>query len=674
MDNQDFDKNMDLESAKKLIDAVKKQFEIENQKMYDYRQEIYQEKDFKPRKFYAYNGPNFYLDRQALVFNLFIAPQGDSVEFYKAEIVKHLPKLQEIETPYVVYLFAEVIMQVLKMDIDLYVSKYAISSDGDEYVIAVEYLDEEIAEEAVFLVSDWFRAITNNIKFDFEKEFLKLQQDFDKTLYGGPTLYALIEAGVKLNIPVCYLYEENQFMWGYGKKQLRGRSTTFQTDSIKDTEFTMYKDMVADFLEMCGFPTPKGKNCFDEEDIVQEALALGFPVVVKPVAGHKGQGVTTGIESESEVRIAFKKIVAAAKEEGVNFDGALVQTQIYGTDHRLISVDGKFVAALERVPAYVVGDGKSTIEQLIEVENAKIIRLDNARSPLCKIQIDENLIDYLRLQNMTLNSVPEQDQHITLRRVANISAGGVSINVTEKIHPLNIKLVEDIAGYLDVKALGIDVLAEDISKPWTEGNFGIIEINAGPGVFMHLAPAYGGSVDVPKFIITSHFKNGDDGRIPIIATNTLCPELAQLLFNAYRQINKQLFVGALTNEGVFFNGAFFHKNPNHDQNVKLILRHPKLDVAIFKHNKDDIYDYGLFHSGLDIVILDNADYAEEVTLKDQMTQESLLLEIIENEIKLMKNGEILHATTCENEEDKNLQIVELLKPYLEAFIEMHRVG
>src|ERR1035437_4691107 len=101
----------------------------------------------------------------------------------------------------------------------------------------------------------------------------------------------MVVAGIKLNIPVFYLFEENEFQWGYGKKQLRGRSTTFHTDGIKDTEFTMFKDMVADFLMLCGFPTPIGKNCYDEEEIVKEALKLGFPVVVKPVAGHKGQGV-----------------------------------------------------------------------------------------------------------------------------------------------------------------------------------------------------------------------------------------------------------------------------------------------------------------------------------------------------------------------------------------------
>ncbi|MDD3877062.1 MAG: acetate--CoA ligase family protein [Bacteroidales bacterium] len=671
MENMDRDNSLD--AAKKIIEAVRKQFEIENQKIYNYRTEIFKEKDFKPRKFYTYNGPSFYLDRQAVVFNLFIAPEGDTVEYFKDEVVKFFPKLADIETPYIVYLFAETVMQVIKMDIDLFVGKYSISNDGDEYVIAIEYLDEEIAIESVYLISDWFRALSNKREFDFQGEFTKLQADFDKTLFGGPTLYSLIEAGVKLNIPVTYLFEENQFMWGYGRKQLRGRSTTFQTDSIKDTEFTMFKDMVGDFLEMCGFPTPKGKNCFDENVIVEEALKIGFPVVVKPVAGHKGQGVTTNIQSESEVRVAFNKIVKAAKEEGVNFDGALVQQQIHGTDHRLISIGGKFIAALERVPAFVDGDGKNTIEQLIIEENAKIIRLDNARSPLCKIKIDENLIDFLKLQHLSLNSIPEQGVRITLRRVANISAGGVSINVTDKMHPLNIKLVEDIAGYFDVKALGIDVLAADISQPWNEGNFGIIEINAGPGVFMHLAPAYGGSIDVPKHIIRSHFPEGDDGRIPIIATNKVSLNFAQMLRNKLMDIKPDIFYASLTDEGVYFNGTYFYNNPKHDQNVKIIVRQPKLDFALIKHNKDDIYDYGLFHSGADIVILNNADYAEEVTLKDQLFKQGLLIEISENKITLFIGNDEVTSKHFDNDQEKDNQLIEIISPYLNDIIKRHEI-
>jgi len=665
MTREETDKN--LEAARQLIERIKEQLGYENQKIEELKLKMYRENDFKVSKFKAYTGPNYYLDRAALVFNIF----GDSVDFFKEHISKIFPKAAEWETPYVIDLFCKTLLETLKMDIDLYLNKYSINTDGDEYVVAIEYFDSKIAKECVYLVSDWFYAITNDDdRFDFMKKWLELQAKFDKTFFGGPTLYSLIEAGLKRDIPVIYLYEENQFMWGYGKKQLRGRSTTFHNDGIKDTEFTMYKDMVGEFLEKCGFPTPKGTNCFTEEEVLEAVRNLNFPVVVKPVAGHKGQGVTTGIETEEQALEAFRKIVNAAKEEGVNFDGALVQQQIYGTDHRLLAVAGKFVAALERVPAYVDGDGINNIEKLIEEENKKIIRLDNARSPLCKIKIDDNLKEFLKLQGLTLQDIPKAGERITLRRVANISAGGVSINVTDKIHPLNVKLVEDIAAYFNVRCLGIDVLAQDISKPWTDGNFGIIEINAGPGVFMHLAPAYGGSIDVPGIIIMSHFKRPENARIPIIAANYVSQEFANLLNAKLHEIKPDIFFSSLTRKGVYFNGEYFYNHPDHDANIENMLRHPKVDFALIMHDVDDIFDYGLVHRGADLIILDEARYSEEKTLLSQLLPNGHVVYIEGNEMYLKNNGDILNSTHFDenNPEDKEQKLLNIIEPLLHDLV------
>ncbi len=588
--------------------------------------------DFYVDKFYAYTGPNLYLERAAMVFNVYIDPDGPGVELYKDTVCRRFPAIAAEDPDRVVSLFAMTIAEINKMDMDLFVKRYSISNDGDEYVIAFEHLDNRIAKEVVHLASDWFIAMNNGDEsFDFEGRFSLLQQKFDRSLYGGPTLYSLVEGGVKRNIPVSFLYEENQFQWGYGKKQVRGRSTTFHVDGIKDTEFTMYKDMVGEFLEMCGLPTPKGINCFDEETIVEEALALGFPVVVKPVAGHKGQGVTTGIESEEEVRKAYQNIITFAEENGINFEGALVQKMIYGYDHRILTVGGKFAACLKRVPAFVTGNGKDTIEQLIAVENDKEVRLDNARSPLCKIKIDQDIKDFLALKSLSIQSIPAEGEEVVLRRVANISAGGVSVNVSNEIHPKNIEMVENIARFFSVTCLGIDVLAADISKPWTEGDFGIIEINAGPGVFMHLAPAEGGTVDVPGKIMEYHFgKDFTFSRIPIIAGNAISEKLMLKILHLLREVKADVEVGSLREDGVYFNEMFLTNNKYHDQNCKILFRNPRLDMAIVNHTRDDIHDYGMWHQGADIVILDRANYAEYIMVRDLLPG-GLLVEVRDEE-------------------------------------------
>jgi cyanophycin synthetase len=617
--------------------------------------------DFNTRKFYFYYGPNHYINSRALVFNLFMEAEGPEVDFYKETVYTEFPQLRAKDHAVVIDLFAETLIEVLKMDINLFLKNYSISEDGEEYVVAVEFLDEFAAEDSVVLVTDWFKAMNAGAikEFNFREKFLVLQDEFNKSILGGPTLYSLFEAGLKRNIPVFFLNEENQFQWGYGKKQLRGRSTTFHTDGIKDTEFTMFKDMVADFLIMCGFPTPIGKNCFTEEEALSVAKELGYPVVVKPVAGHKGQGVTTEIESDAEVKVAFNNIIDYAKVHGVNFDGAIVQQQIYGTDHRLLTVDGKFVAALQRIPAYVDGNGVDTIEKLISVENDLEVRLDNARSPLCKINIDKDLIDYLALQHLTINSKPEAGKRIFLRRVANISAGGVSLNVTENIHPKNIEMVESIARFFKVKCLGIDVLAEDIAKPWTDSNFGIIEINAGPGVFMHLAPAIGDSIDVPGKIILSHFKEPHNSRIPIITGNNITTQLAGQITDIIKKHSPEAFVGSLTPEGVFFNGDYFFNNSIHEQNVKIIIRHPDVDFAIFNHSKENIYDYGFYHEGTDVVILENSNWAED-TMANMLLHGGKVIRVLPDKIDIEEDSIVTETFMYESDEQKTQILLDII--------------
>ncbi len=623
--------------------------------------------DFTVRKFYSYPGPNFYLNRAALVFNLYLDPNGRSVNFYEPEILDVFPQLEEKLPPRLIDLFAETLIQVLKMDIDLYLNEYSISRDGEEYVVAVEYFDEIVAEDAVHLVADWFSAMTEDLNFDFQDRFKELQDDFDRTLYGGPTIYSLIEAGLKQEIPVLYLPEENQFQWGYGKKQRRGRSTIFHTDGIKDTEFTSFKDSVKDFLTSCGFPTPNGATVFDEEEAVEEAEEIGYPVVIKPVAGHKGSGVTTNIQTEEDIRQAVRNILEDDEDREAAQGGIIVETYITGMDHRLLVVNGKFAAALERIPAYVEGNGKDTISELIDEENQKEIRQGHTRSPLARIKIDDDLQNFLELQDLSLSAIPDKDERIYLRRVANISAGGVSINVTDNIHPKNAKMAEDIAKFFNISVLGIDVLAEDISLPWNESSFGIIEINAGPGIFMHLAPAIGGSINVPSLIIQSHFPEPKTARVPIIVGNQLTLNFCQRLHDRLRAMKPNIEFGCLVEEGIFFNGSYFHRHKHHDRNVQILLRNPKLDFAVFNHTKDNIFDYGTMHHGADIVILEDPHQAEE-TLERDLLPGGYFIDVRENEIIVFHNDDEEGSFMIHHPEDKESVLMSMLEPLLKGLI------
>lgn len=609
-----------------------------------------------------YRGANFYLDRMAYVFDLKI--NTDSmipIEELKGKVGERFPAIIEKKIETYAELFAETAIQIQKMDMNLWISEWNVTEDEGVYTVAIEYMEEYSCEDSVILVEDWFASIIDGKDFPFEDRFTKLQADFDKTLFGGPTLYHILEAAIFNDVPLTYLYEENVFMFGYGRRHVRGRSTTFDVDGIKDTEFTMYKDLCKELLLKFGFPAPQGNVCYTEEEAVKAAEDLNkYPLVVKPVSGHKGQGVTTRINNIEQVKKAFNSLIENLPEDA-EWDGAIVEEMVMGTDHRLLTVGGRFAAALQRVAAYVDGDGEHTIKELIEEENKKEVRLDNARSPLCKIKIDESLIDHIEKQDLTVDSIPKAGERITLRTVANISAGGVSINVTDKIHPDNIRLAENIAKYLRVTCLGIDFLAEDISKSWRESPCNIIEINAGPGVFMHLAPAQGGSINVPDMIIKHFFKNGKDARIPLFAFNKLSNRLAYNLTEKLYDYTKW-DVSTYNEEGIYVNNEFFCNHKDYDENVEIMLRNPNLGIACIEVTSQDILDYGHFFQGADLVILEEPDEIESALARDLLDGGEVIR--ISNEDKTIKvfkkSGREINSVIFEDLNDKEDKLIDII--------------
>jgi len=194
--------------------------------------------DFTVHKFRSFSGPNYYLNRQAFIFNLFLNPDGPTVDFYQDEIINKFPQLDKHYPKDVATLFTTILTCVFKMNMDLFVGKCSINSDGEEWTIALEHIDDYISMEIVYFVRDWFASINNqDNEFDFEGEYTKLQSIIHNSIFGAPTIYAMIEGAVKKNINVHYHSDEHLFQWGYGRKQIRGNSTIFHIDSKTDIDF-----------------------------------------------------------------------------------------------------------------------------------------------------------------------------------------------------------------------------------------------------------------------------------------------------------------------------------------------------------------------------------------------------------------------------------------------------
>ncbi len=563
-----------------------------------------------------YIGPNPFLNTSALVFDFsltgFVEPQP--LEIYVSAVSERYPHLREETYESYAQLFAKTVSEVGNLDMGLHLNRWSLKPYKNHVKISIQSLHARTKRSVIYAVWDWFEAISQDEKFLLETQIKTLQEMFRRSVYGGPTVYALFRSAYEKDIPAFYLWEEGLMQYGYGKKQIRGIATTFNSDSHLDSDFTTRKDDCKAFLSTLGFPVPQGSIVSSRDKALSIAERIGYPVAVKPVSGHKGIGVTADVQNAEEVKFAYSRAVDAIPDhQPVE---VIVEKSIKGSDFRLLCVRGRFVAATERRPASVVGDGKSTIAQLIERENDKPERIDTPTSPLGKIQCDEPMERYLDEQKLSLDSIIELERTIYLRKVANLSAGGLSIDATGTVHPDNIILAQDIAQHFDLTCLGIDVIAESLAKSWKSGEFGIIEINAAPGISMHLRPAVGESVDVPSQIIETFFESAEQARIPIISFNKIAVQDLQETVDHILLQHPDWIIGAVCREAVFVNRSEKILHKDYNTNILNLLRNPKLDLLIAEYGEDTLKRDGMFYYGSNMVVLDNPTETEMMLGRD----------------------------------------------------------
>ncbi|BAZ23943.1 RimK domain-containing protein ATP-grasp [Kalymmatonema gypsitolerans NIES-4073] len=587
-------------------------------------------------KFKHYIGPNPYLDTGALVFDFALTTTGRAlpIEDYVKEISDRYPHLRDETYDSYAHLFARTVAEVGKLDMGLHLERWSVKPYENYATCAVQSLHERTTRGVLYFVWDWFEAITQDEDIDFE-QISTLQNRFRLSVYGGPTVYALLRTAHKKGIPAFYLWEEGLMQYGYGKKQIRGVATTFDCDSHLDSDFTTRKDDCKAFLRTLGFPVPKGDIVVTEREALGVAREIGYPVAVKPVVGHKGIGVTAEVRDEEELESAYNRAVDAIPENEPT--RVIVEKSIVGADFRLLCVNGKFVAATERRPAWVVGDGYSTIEELIREENRKPGRWDTPTSAMSKIQSDEAMQQYLEQQRLSLDSVIEKDRTVYLRKVANLSSGGVSIDATRTVHPDNIILAQDIALHFRLTCLGIDVIAPSLSESWKSGDFAILEINAAPGILMHLNPAVGQSVDVPSRILETFFESGTSARIPTITFNHISVHDLQETIDHILLQHPDWTVGAVCRDAIFVNRSEKILSKDYNTNVLTLLRNPKVDLLIVEYEEDVLEKEGMFYHGSNIVVLDNPTETEMVLARDIFDDSTVVIRNGDN-ISIRRQG------------------------------------
>jgi cyanophycin synthetase len=413
----------------------------------------------------------------------------------------------------------------------------------------------------------------------------------------GPSTACIVNAATAREIPYIRLSSGNLVQLGYGSKQRRiWTAETDQTSAIAET-ISRDKDLTKSLLSSAGVPTPEGRTVTSPDDAWEAAQDIGLPVVVKPIDGNHGRGVFINLYTQQEIEAAY----AVAINEGSE---VLVERHIIGDEHRLLVVGNKVVAAAKGETVWVTGDGKHSVQELIQIQiNSDPRRGNSEENPLNLVRIDSAVELELARQKLTGSSIPTLDQKILIQ-----SNGNVAFDVTELVHPEVASQVALAARVVGLEIAGIDLVAQDISKPLEGQNAAIVEVNAGPGLLMHLKPASGKAQPVGEEIANHLFPPGYDFRIPIIGIsgNAGRAIVAEMVAHFIRLTN--MHVGLSTNNGLYFgNRTIKRTSPSLWENARRALQNRAIEVAVIESDNASLLLEGLAYDQCQVGIVLNID-------------------------------------------------------------------
>jgi cyanophycin synthetase len=459
--------------------------------------------------------------------------------------------------------------------------------------------------------------------WDFDGEFdLQRRLDALKRLVRqtalGPTTRALVEEAERRGIPAMRLDERSLIQFGHGRFQQRIRASITGRTSFVATELASDKNLTKKLLDESGIPVPRGAVVRSEEEAVRAARRLGYPLVTKPLDGNHGRGVTIGIIEEDQLRFGFREALGQAKGRDV-----IVEQFFPGNDHRILVVNGKPVAVAERIPAQVVGDGVSTIRQLVEEVNRDPRRGDGHENVMTRIRIDSLVEEFLSRSGLTPDSIPEADQVVQLRATANLSTGGTAVDRTNEIHPDNADIARRAALVIGLDVCGVDFVCPDIGRSIRETGGGVIEVNAAPGLRMHLEPSEGAPRDVARPIIEMLFPRGTPSRVPIIAITGTNGKSTVGRMTKHIMRYTGCTVGLTSTTGVYINDVLIHEgDATGPRSARMVLRDPTVEVAVLETARGGLLREGLAYREADIGVALNVT-ADHLGLKGIETVEDL---------------------------------------------------
>lgn len=476
------------------------------------------------------------------------------------------------------------------------------TSTSGVYQVVFEYLNEEAGRYAGRAAVRLCQSIVDRGRYpkaELEQDLQDLK-DLWRDAALGPSTESIVKEAEKRGIPWMQLGARFLIQLGYGVNQKRMQATMTDNTGILGVELACDKEATKRILANAGVPVPKG-TVINFLDDLPEAIEYvgGYPIVIKPLDGNHGRGITIDIQNWEEAEVAYD----AARQISRSI---IVERYYKGRDHRVLVVDGKVVAVAERVPAHVVGDGRSTIAELIEETNKDPNRGEGHDKVLTKIELDRTSYQLLERQGYTLDSVLAKDEICYLRATANLSTGGIAVDRTDEIHPENVWLAQRIVKIIGLDIAGIDIVTSDISRPLREVDGVIVEVNAAPGFRMHVAPSQGTPRNVAGAVIDMLFPNEQASRIPILSVTGTNGKTTttRLLAHIYKQTGK--VVGYTTTDGTYIGDYLVEVGDNTGpQSAQLILQDPTVEVAVLETARGGILRSGLAFEAANVGVVLN---------------------------------------------------------------------
>ncbi|WP_144735090.1 cyanophycin synthetase [Extensimonas perlucida] len=483
------------------------------------------------------------------------------------------------------------------------------------YQVVVEYSEEAVGRQAFDDAQRLIAAALGQGSFDADAAIAQLQSLYEDERL-GPSTGAIVEAAAARGIPWRRLTRGSLVQFGWGSRQRRIQAAEIDATSAVAESIGQDKDLTKRLLHAAGVPVPRGRPVESVDEAWQVALEVGLPVVVKPQDGNQGKGVTVNINDRAGLEEAYR----SAAEYGT----VMVERYLPGHDFRLLVVGDQLVAAARRDPPQVLGDGQHTVRALVEQVNQDPRRGEGHATALTKIRLDDIALAQLAAQNLTPDSVPAKGQRVILRNNANLSTGGSATDVTDDVHPEVAARAVAAAQMVGLHICGVDMVAQTVLRPLEEQSGGIVEVNAAPGLRMHLAPSYGKPRNVGQAIVERLFAHGQEGRIPVVAvtgTNgkTTVTRLIAHLFTAHGQR-----VGMTNTDGVYVDGRQIDSGDcSGPRSARNVLLHPEVDAAVFETARGGILREGLGFDRCQVAVVTNIGAGDHLGLNYITTVEDL---------------------------------------------------